>query len=120
MKRILLLSLALFSVALLVRETAFAQAITGVVTNGTTGKPAAGIEVVLVDPMQGMAELVKTTTDQQGKFSLKADAAQGPRLVRAARDGVNYFRMAPPGTSNVAIEVYEAAKKVDRTRARRT
>ena len=114
MKRLLLLSLALFSVALLAREAAFAQAITGMVTNGTTGKPAAGIEVVLVDPMQGMAELVKTTTDQQGKFSLKTDAAQGPRLVRAARDGVNYFRMAPPGTSNVAIEVYEAAKKVDR------
>jgi hypothetical protein len=114
MKRILLLSLALFSVALLAREAAFAQAITGTVTNGTTGKPAAGIEVVLVDPMQGMAELVKTTTDQQGKFSLKADAAQGPRLVRAARDGVNYFRMAPPGTSNVAIEVYDAAKKVER------
>ena len=64
--------------------------------------------------MQGMAELVKTTTDQQGKFSLQAGAAQGPRLVRATRDGVNYFRMAPPGTSNVAIEVYDAAKRVDR------
>ncbi len=114
MKRILLLSLALFSVALLAGEAAFAQAITGVVTNGTTGKPAASIEVALVDPMQGMAELVKTTTDQQGKFSLKADAAQGPRLVRAARDGVNYFRMAPPGTTNVAIDIYDAAKKVER------
>ena len=107
MKRFFLIFLALFSVALLAREGAFAQAtqaITGVVTNGTTGKPAGGIEVVLVDPMQGMAELVKTTTDQQGKFSLRSGAAQEPRLVRAARDGVNYFRMAPPGTTNVAIE----------------
>jgi hypothetical protein len=112
-KRFLLIFLALFSVALLAREAAFAQAITGVVTNGTTGKPAGGIEVVLVDPMQGMAELVKTTTDQQGKFSLKSGAAQGPRLVRAARDGVNYFRMAPPGTTNVTIEVYDAVKKLD-------
>jgi hypothetical protein len=112
-KRLLFLSLAIFSVALLAREAAFAQTITGVVTNGTTGKPAAGIEVVLVDPMQGMAELVKTTTDQQGKFSLKAGAAQGPRLVRAARDGVNYFKMATPGTSSVAIEVYEAANKIE-------
>jgi len=112
-KRLLLLSLAVFSVALLARETAFAQAITGVVTNGTSGKPAGGIEVVLVDPMQGMSELVKTTTDPQGKFSLQAGAAQGPRLVRASRDGVNYFRMAPPGTNNVAIEVYDAAKRVD-------
>lgn len=114
MKRLLLFSLAVFFVALLAHEAAFAQAITGVVTNGTSGKPAGGIEVVLVDPMQGMSELVKTTTDPQGKFSLQAGAPQGPRLVRATRDGVNYFRMAPPGTSNVAIEVYDAAKKVDR------
>ena len=33
--------------------------------------------------------------------------------MRATRDGVNYFKMATPGTSNVAIEVYEAAKKVE-------
>ena len=112
MKRILLLSL-IFA-ALFACQAALAQAITGAVTNGTTGKPAAGIEVVLVDPMQGMAELAKTTTDQQGKFSLPAGAAQGPRLVRATRDGVNYFQMAPPGTSNVAIEVYDAARKVER------
>ncbi len=115
MKRLLLIFLAIFSIALLAGEAAFAQTITGVVTNGTSGKPAPGIEVVLVDPMQGMAELVKTTTDQQGRFSLKAGgAAQGPRLVRATRDGVNYFQMAPPGTSTVAIDVYDAAKKIDR------
>ncbi len=83
------------------------------VTNGTNGKPAAGVEVVLVDPMQGMAELVKAKTDQQGRFSLQAGAAEGPRLVRATRDGVNYFRMAPPGTSNVSLDVYDAAKKVE-------
>ena len=90
-----------------------AQAISGMVTNGTTGKPAGGTEVVLVDPMQGMAELMKTTTDTAGKFSLKAGAAQGPRLVRAARDGVNYFRMVTPGTST-SHGVYDAAKSVDR------
>ena len=33
--------------------------------------------------------------------------------MRVTRDGVNYFRMAPPGTTNVAIEVYDAAKKLD-------
>ena len=112
MKRIFLLSFIFL--AWFACQTALAQAITGAVSNGTTGKPAAGIEVVLVDPMQGMAELAKTTTDQQGKFSLQAGAAQGPRLVRATRDGVNYFRMAPPGTSNITIEVYDAARKVER------
>jgi hypothetical protein len=112
MKRFRPLSLVIFSLVCLA-TVGFAQAITGVVTNGTNGKPAAGVEVVLVDPMQGMAELVKAKTDQQGKFSLQAGAAQGPRLVRATRDGVNYFRMAPPGTSNVSIDVYDAAKKVE-------
>jgi hypothetical protein len=114
MKHRLLFFVMVVGTALLWREAAFAQAITGIVTNGTTGKPAAGIEVALIDPVQGMAELTKATTDQQGKFSLQAGVAQGPRLVRAARDGVNYFRMAPPGTNNVAIDVYDAAKKLDR------
>ncbi len=112
MKRFHRLSLVIFSLVGLAAG-AFAQAITGVVTNGTNGKPAAGVEVVLVDPMQGMAELVKAKTDQQGRFSLQAGAAEGPRLVRATRDGVNYFRMAPPGTSNVSLDVYDAAKKVE-------
>ena len=70
--------------------------------------------------MQGMAELVKTTTDQQGKFSLKAEAAQGPRLVRAARDGVNYFKMATPGTSNVTLRFTRPPKKSKASRARPT
>jgi len=51
----------------------FAQAatITGTVTNKTTGKPAAGDPVVLVDPMGGMAEVAKTTTDARGHYSLQ-------------------------------------------------
>ena len=100
-------------VLLLAPLPALAQAVTGTITNGTSGKPAAGIEVALVDPMQGMAELTTTKTDAAGKFSLSAGQAQGPRLVRATRDGVNYFHMITPGTSSVALEVYDGAKKVD-------
>jgi hypothetical protein len=98
---------------LLAQLSAWAQTVTGTVNNGTTGKPAAGIEVTLVDPMQGMAELTTTKTDAAGKFSLSAGQAQGPRLVRATRDGVNYFRMITPGASSVALDVYDSAKTVE-------
>jgi hypothetical protein len=98
---------------LLAQTSAWAEAVTGTVSNGTTGKPAAGIEVTLVDPMQGMAELSTTKTDAAGKFSLSAGPAQGPRLVRATCDGVNYFHMITPGTSSVTLDVYDGAKQVE-------
>ena len=51
---------------------ALAQAATvsGTVTNKTTGKPAAGDTVVLVDVQAGMGEVAKATTDANGKYSL--------------------------------------------------
>ena len=104
---------SIFFAFLLLQASAWAQAVTGTINNGTTGKPAAGIDVALVDPMQGMAELTTAKTDSAGKFSLKAGQAQGPRLVRATRDGVNYFRMITPGTSSVSLDVYDGARKVD-------
>ncbi len=94
--------------------TAMAQtALTGTVTNGTTGKPAAGVTVTLVDPMGGMAEVASAKSDAQGKFAIKAEAAQGPRLARAERGGVNYFKMISPGMASVDLQVYDAAPKVE-------
>ena len=106
--RILALLLAFLGI------TAFASAqnLTGTVTNLTTGKPAAGVEVAVVDPMQGMADLNKTTTDAQGRYSLPQPPATGPHLVRATRDGVNYFQMITPGTTSANVNVYDAAKKL--------
>jgi len=98
---------------LLLASFASAQNVTGVVNNGTTNKPAAGVEVVLVDPMQGMAEVTKTKTDAQGKYSLPLGQASGPRLLRASKDGANYFKMLTPGTTTADLEIYDAAKKVD-------
>ncbi len=48
---------------------AAAQNITGTVTNGTTGKPAAGDEVTLLSLSQGMQEIGNSKTDAQGRFS---------------------------------------------------
>jgi len=90
-----------------------AQTLTGTVKNSTTGKPAAGDDVVLLSLGQGMEESGRTKTDAKGNFSIKLDDAQAPHLVRAIHDGVTYHRMAPPGTTSVEIEVYDSGKRID-------
>jgi hypothetical protein len=90
-----------------------AQTLTGTVKNATTGKPAAGDEIVLLKLGQGMEEAARTTADAKGQFSFRLDDSQGPHLVRAIHQGVTYHRMAPPGTTSVAVEVFDVAKKVD-------
>jgi hypothetical protein len=96
----------------LLASFASAQTLTGTVKNATTGKPAAGDEVVLLSLGQGMEEAGRTKADGKGNFSFKLDA-QGPHLVRVIHQEVTYHRMAPPGTTSVEVEVYDAAKKVD-------
>jgi len=98
---------------LLLSSFASAQTLTGTVKNSTTGKPAAGDEVVLLSLGQGMEEAGRTKTDAKGNFSFKLDNAQGPHLVRAIHQDVTYHRMAPPGTTSVEVEVYDVGKKVD-------
>ena len=93
--------------------SASAQTLTGTVTNGTTKKPAAGDDVVLLSLGQGMEESGRTTTDSKGNFSLKLDDATSPHLVRVIHQGVTYHRMAPPGTTSVEVQVYDVAKKVE-------
>jgi hypothetical protein len=85
----------------------------GNVKNGSTGKPAAGVTVTLVDPMGGMAEIATAKSDVQGHFKINAPAAQGPRLARAEKGGVNYFKMITPGSTSVDLEVYDAAPAVE-------
>jgi hypothetical protein len=92
--------------------SASAQTLTGTVKNSTTGKPAAGDDVILLRLGQGMEEAGRTKTDAKGKFSFKLDA-QGPHLVRVIHQEVSYHRMAPPGTTSVEVAVYDVSKKVD-------
>ncbi|MGB8986151.1 MAG: carboxypeptidase regulatory-like domain-containing protein [Candidatus Sulfotelmatobacter sp.] len=106
---------AVILLALVALLTSFAasQTLTGTVKNATTGKPAAGDEVVLLKLGQGMEEAGRTKTDAKGQFSFRLDDAQTPHLVRAIHEDVTYHRMAPPGTTSVAVDVYDVAKKVD-------
>ena len=98
--------------ALGLSSLASAQTLTGTVKNSTTGKPAAGDEVVLLSLGQGMEEAGRTKTDDKGHFTFQLDA-QGPHLVRVIHQEVTYHRMAPPGTTSVEVEVYDVGKKVE-------
>jgi hypothetical protein len=97
----------------LLSAAASAQTLTGTVKNATTGKAAAGDEVVLLSLGQGMEESGRTKADAKGNFNFKLENAQAPHLVRVIHQEVTYHRMAPPGTSSVDVEVYDVSKKID-------
>lgn len=104
------------AVLLLFSSFALAQSITGTVTNGTTGKPAAGDDVTLLSLSQGMQEIGSTKSDTQGKFSFPAPADRAPHMVRVTHGGVNYFPQGGPimpGATTAEVTVYDTAKKVE-------
>jgi hypothetical protein len=92
---------------------ASAQNLAGTVKNGTTGKPAAGDDVILLNLAQGMEEAARTKTDASGKFSFNAPPDGNPHLIRIVHQGVTYHKMAPPGTTSVDAEVYDVSKKIE-------
>jgi hypothetical protein len=97
---------------LLTGALAQAASITGTVTNKTTGKPAAGDAVVLVDVQAGMNEAAKSTTDAHGRYTL-ARPGSSNYLVRVTHQGAPYFIGAPEGNAPGDISVYDVAAKVD-------
>jgi hypothetical protein len=90
----------------------FAAEITGTVTNGTTGKPAAGAEVTLLTLTGAMDEVGKTRTDGAGHFSINVPDPGERHLVRVNHQSVNYFQPAGPGAGNVDITIYDSARQV--------
>jgi hypothetical protein len=80
----------------------------GTVKNGTTSKPAAGTEVILIQLQGGMQPVANTKTDAQGQFSFdNPTLGTAPMLVRAVFHGVNFHQPVPPGKSDVEIEVFD-------------
>jgi hypothetical protein len=92
---------------------AYAGEITGTVTNKTTGKPAGGDDVILLKLEGGMQEAARTKADAQGRFTISFPDDNAMHLVRVQHRGVNYHRPAPPGTTSVEVDVYDAAEKVE-------
>jgi hypothetical protein len=104
----------LFTALLATSVFSVAADLTGTVTNKTTNKPAAGDDVILLRLAQGMEEVARTKTDAKGHFTLNVADANAPHLVRVNHRNVNYHRPAPPGTTSVDIDVFDAAESLDK------
>ncbi len=97
--------------AVLLSSIASAQTLNGTLKNGTTGKAAAGDDVILIKLGQGMEEAARTKSDASGHFSFNLPDT-GPHLIRAVHQGVTYHSMAPPGANSVDVQVFDVAKKL--------
>ncbi len=91
---------------------ALAASISGVVTNRTTGKPSAGDTIGVINTAQSMDEIAKVTSDASGNFRVNAPDG-GQILLHVNHAGAEYFKSVPPRTSNVDIDVYDSAAKID-------
>ena len=101
---------------LLTAAAAHGATLAGTVTNGTTGRPSAGDEVILIRLAAGMEEAARAKTDSEGKFSLPLPD-EGMHLVRVIHQGVTYHQPAPPGSHSVAVQVYDVSPKVQGVKA---
>lgn len=103
---------ALFA-ALALPVSLAAATISGDVIDKTTGKPAAGDSVVLLDLQQGMTESAHTTVDAKGRYSFTVPDTNGMHLVRVDHQKASYYGPVPPNTTTVNVDVYDVAPKVD-------
>src|SRR5712691_11175987 len=105
--------LALIAALALAPLAAIAEAGTvhGTVVNGTTGKPASGIDLTLVQLQGGMQEVAHSKSDSQGEFTFDNPALGAqPMLVRAVYHGVNFNHALPPGSTTAQVDIYEFSK----------
>jgi hypothetical protein len=80
----------------------------GTVNNGTTGKPAAGVEVILIQLQGGMQPVANSKTDASGQFTFdNPGIGAQPMLVRAVYKGVNFHQPLPPGKDAISVDVFE-------------
>jgi hypothetical protein len=83
----------------------------GSVKNGTTGKAAPGIDIILIQLQGGMQPVANSKTDAQGQFSFdNPSLGSQPMLVRAVYKGINFHQPVPPGTSNIEVSIFEPSK----------
>jgi hypothetical protein len=83
----------------------------GTVRNGTTGKPAADVEVILIQLQGGMQPVLNSKTDTQGQFTFDYPSIGAqPMLVRAVYRGINFHQPLPPGRNEIQVEVFEPSR----------
>jgi hypothetical protein len=97
--------------ALSASASAQAGTVHGTAKNGTTGKPAAGIDVILIQLQGGMQPVVNSKTDAQGQFTFDHPSLGAqPMLVRAVYRGINFHQPVPPGTNELQVEVFDPSQ----------
>lgn len=107
LRNIMMLALGLFGLPAGVA----AATVEGTVKNGTTGKPAAGVEVILIQLQGGMQPVLNSKSDAQGHFTFDYPAiGTQPMLVRAVYKGVNFHQPLPPGRNDIEVEVFEPSR----------
>ena len=100
--------------ALIASAFASASDLRGTVLNGSTRKPAADDEVILLSlSPDGMNESARTKTDANGHFSLITAETQATHVVRVVHQGITYHKVAEPGVKSVAVQVYDISDKVE-------
>jgi hypothetical protein len=104
-------SLALGILLLTPLSPVFGATVHGTVKNGTTGKPAPGIEVILIQLQGGMQPVLNSKTDAEGQFTFDYPliGAQ-PMLVRAVYHGINFHQALPPGRTELQVEVFDPSR----------
>lgn len=91
-----------------------ASSVEGRAVNGTTGRPAAGQAVQLLNPgKEGMRAVATTRTDASGRFAFTGPAIQPAfYLVQAVYEGVSYhqpIRLSANAAATANLKIYEAS-----------
>jgi hypothetical protein len=89
----------------------FGATVHGTVKNGTTGKPAADIEVILIQLQGGMQPVLNSKTDAQGQFTFDYPSIGAqPMLIRAVYKGINFHQPLPPGRNDIQVDVFDPSR----------
>jgi hypothetical protein len=92
-------------------SSVFGATVHGTVKNGTTGKPAADIEVILIQLQGGMQPVLNSKTDAQGQFTFDYPSIGAqPMLIRAVYKGINFHQPLPPGRNDVQVDVFDPSR----------
>ena len=103
---------AIFALSLFAGAAAsHAAPVSGTVTDKTTGKPAVGDTVELLDVQAAMGAVAHATTNAQGHYTMNGPGS-GPYLVRVTHQGAPYFIAAPQGAGPGDVSVFDVAQKV--------
>lgn len=99
---------ALIALLFAIAFPAKAGTVSGTVMNGTTNRPVAATDVILLALQGGMQPVATVKTDSSGHFTINSDSlGTAPMLLRVPYKGVLYHEPVPPNTPTVQIEVYE-------------